>query len=80
MKTDERIDLQRRIMNLKAPFGMDSGFMLGYKHALIDVCNLLRGLSEQGETTYRTPNGHNFDWETDSNGVHHLVEKSDGTR
>lgn len=80
MKADELISLQKHIMNLKAPFGMDSGFMLGYKHALIDVCNLLQDLSEQGEMTYLTPNGHNFDWETDPNGVHHLVEKSDSTR
>ena len=80
MKIDEWTSLQRRIVNLKPPFGMDSGFMLGYKHALLDVCNLLQNLSEQGETTYLTPNGHNFDWETDSNGVHHLVEKSDSTR
>lgn len=80
MKADELISLQRRIMNLKAPFGMDSGFMLGFKHALIDVCNLLQDLNEQGEMVYLTPNGHNFDWETDPNGVHHLVEKSNSTR
>lgn len=80
MKADELISLQKHIMNLKAPFGMDPGFMLGFKHALIDVCNLLQDLSEQGEMTYLTPNGHNFDWETDPNGVHHLVEKSDSTR
>lgn len=80
MKADELISLQRLIMNLKAPFGMDSGFMLGFKHALIDVCNLLQDLGEQGEMTCLTPNGHNFDWETDPNGVHHLVEKSDSTR
>lgn len=80
MKTDEWISLQRRIMNLKPPFGMDSGFILGYKHALMDVCDLLQNLNEQGEMVYLTPNGHNFDWETDPNGVHHLVEKSDSTR
>lgn len=80
MKADELISLQKHIMNLKAPFGMDSGFMLGYKHALIDVCNLLQNLNEQGEVVYLTPNGHNFDWETDPSGVHHLVENSDGTR
>lgn len=80
MKTDEWISLQRRIMSLKPPFGMDAGFILGYKHALADVCDLLQNLNEQGEMVYLTPNGHNFDWETDPNGVHHLVEKSDSTR
>lgn len=80
MKADELISLRRLVLNLKAPFGMDLEFLLGYKRALIDVCDLLQNLNEQGETVYRTPNGHNFDWETDPNGVHHLVEKSDSTR
>lgn len=65
MKADELISLQRLVMNLKAPFGMDLEFMLGYKHALIDVCNLLQNLNEQGEMVYLSPNGHNFDWETE---------------
>lgn len=80
MKADELISLQRLVMNLKPPFGMGSEFILGYKRALADVCDLLQNLNEQGEMAYLSPNGHNFDWETDSNGVHHLVEKSNSTR